>query len=194
VNLAEPSETSPPDMLWAELAPGSHVVQFCNHDDSVLDTLETFAAGGLLLGEGVIVLATGPHLAELRRRLRLRGMDLAHLQIYGQLVLLDAEEVLQRVLHDGRVDTQLFLAFVAEALERARNGVERPVRAFGELVQLLWERGERLATLEVETIWQRICDTEGVALLCAYRKEAFAGEGSEGGIRAVCQAHGAVIA
>jgi hypothetical protein len=182
-------------MLWAELVPGSHMVQFCNHEHSVMDTLEAFAAGGLLLGEGVIVLATGAHLAELRRRLRLRGMDLAHLQIYGQLVLLDAEEVLRRVLQDdGRVDAQVFLAFVADALERARNGVERPVRAFGELVHLLWERGERLATLEVETIWQRICDTEGVALLCAYRKEAFAGEGSEGGIRAVCQAHGAVIA
>ena len=194
MNLAERNKATPPDMLWAELAPGSHVVQFCNHDDSVLDTLEAFAAGGLLLGEGVIVLATAPHLAELRRRLRLRGRDLGHLQIYGQLVTLDAEEVLQRVLRDGSIAPEIFEAFVGEALARARGGVERPVRAFGELVQLLWARGERGATLELERLWQRVCDAEGIALLCAYRKEAFDGEDSEGGIRAVCQAHGAVIA
>lgn len=182
-----------PEVLWAELAPGSHVVQFCDHDVSVLDTLEAYAAGGLLLGESVVVLATGAHLGELRRRLRARGMDVANLQIYGQLVPIDAEALLRRVVADGRVDAALFTTLVSEALARARAD-DRPVRVFGEAVQLLWERGQSEAMLQLEQLWQGICDAEGISLLCAYRKDGFRQCASEGAIRAICEAHGAVIA
>ena len=190
VKLSE-SGAPAPELLWTELAPGRHMVQFCHHDAGVCDSLEAFVAGGLLLGESVVVLVTASHLGELRRRLRLRGMDPADLQIYGRLVALDAQELADRLVRDGVLDEPGFEAIVHAALQRARPGAR--VRAFGELVQLLWERGEVAAMLALEAHWQRICDAHGVALLCAYRKEGF-GEGSEAGIRSICEAHATVIA
>lgn len=180
-----------PTVLWAELTPGSHAVQFCDDDPSLLDTLEAFCAGGLLLGEAVIVIATPAHLAGLRQRLRLRRMDLATLQIFDQLIALDADDTLQRFMRDGRPDPVLFEAVASELLERARAG-GRPVRAFGEMVQLLWERGQHDATIELERHWQRVCRFEKLPLLCAYRKESFSSDDS-GGIRRICQAHCSVI-
>jgi hypothetical protein len=180
-----------PAVLWTELTPGSHVVQFCDDDSVLLDTLEAFCAGGLLLGEAVIVIATAAHLAALRQRLRARDMDLATLQIFDQLIALDAEETLKRFMRDGQPDAALFEALAGELLERARTG-GRPVRAFGEMVQLLWERGQHDATLQLERIWQRICHAEQIPLLCAYRKDSFTSDDS-GGIRRICQAHCSVI-
>jgi hypothetical protein len=180
-----------PAVLWAELTPGSHVVQFCDGDDVVLDTLEAFCAGGLLLGEAVIVIATAAHLAALRQRLRLREMDIATLQIFDQLIALDADETLKRFMRNGEPDAALFEAMASELLERARAG-GRPVRAFGEMVQLLWERGEYDATIQLERIWQRVCVAEQIPLLCAYRKDSFTSD-DPGGIRRICQAHCSVI-
>lgn len=180
-----------PEVLWAELAPGAHVVQFCDSDASVLDTLEAYCAGGLLLGECVIVIATAAHLGALRQRLRLRQLDLASLQIFDQLITVDADELLKRFMTDAGPDAVMFDALVAELLARGRAG-GRSVRAFGEMVQLLWERGQHDATLQLERIWERICREQRVPLLCAYRKEAFRSERSDG-IRHICAAHTAVI-
>lgn len=188
-----PGADPAPEVLWAELEPGSHVVQFCDHDASLLETLEAYVAGGLLLGESVVVVATAAHLGELRQRLRTRGMDVANLQIFGQLVPVDAEQLLRRVVRRGRLDPHIFGAVVADTLQRARAD-DRPVRVFGEAVQLLWERGERAAMLALEREWQRICAAEGIALLCAYRKDSFKTCSADDSIRAICAAHGAVIA
>lgn len=181
-----------PAVLWAELTPGSHAVQFCDDDAALLDTLEAFCAGGLMLGEAVIVIATAAHLAALRQRLRLREMDIAALQIFDQLFTLDADETLKRFMREGQPDAILFEAVASELLERARAG-GRPVRAFGEMVQLLWERGQHDATIQLENIWQRVCIAEKIPLLCAYRKDSFTGDDA-GGIRRICQAHCSVIA
>lgn len=180
-----------PAVLWAELTPGSHVVQFCDDDTVLLDTLEAFCAGGLMLGEAVIVIATAAHLAQLRQRLRRRQMDIATLQIFDQLIAVEADETLGRFMRDGEPDVSLLEAMVSELFERARLG-GRPVRAFGEMVQLLWARGQHEATIQLEQAWQRICRTERIPLLCAYRKDSFSSDDS-GGIRRICQSHCSVI-
>jgi hypothetical protein len=180
-----------PDVLWTELSPGTHVVQFYDDDHALIDTLEAYAAGGLLLGESVILVATASHLGSLRQRLRRRGMDVAALQIFGQLLCVDADELLARFMRDGRPDRALFEANLSELLERAR-GEGRSVRAFGEMVQLLWERGQIEATLELERLWQPVCAAEGLPLLCAYRKRSFASDDSDG-IHCVCGMHDSVI-
>jgi hypothetical protein len=191
VESLDPSALLAPALLWTELPPGLHVAQFCEDDATVLDTLEAYTAGGLMLGEAVIVIATAAHLGELRQRLRLRGMDLATLQIFDQLICVDADEALRRFMRGGSADTAIFEAMVGELLARGRSG-GRTVRAYGEMVQLLWAEGNHRATLQLESLWERICDLEGVPLLCAYRKETFS-DGDREGIRHICAAHTSVI-
>ena len=76
-----------------------------------------------------------------------------------------------RFLVDGHPDPDLFAGFVA-ALVPA--GGRRPVSAFGEMVALLWERGEVAAALELESLWNTVIARHPVRLLCAYSGDLLA--------------------
>jgi hypothetical protein len=89
---------------------------------------------------------------------------------------------------DGMPDATLFREVLGRLLERTRA----PVRAFGEMVVLLWESGQKQATLELERLWSEACRQHGIALLCAYPNDVFEGD-SEQAIRQVCDAHTSVV-
>jgi hypothetical protein len=180
-----------PEFFWAQLAPGDHLVQLFDDERALLDSLEAFVTGGLMLDEGVAVIATPPHLAHLERRLRTRGLDVRALQLADQYIPLDADETLERFMRDGAPDPALFEAAIGRVIERAR-GHGRPVRAFGEMVALLWSRGERQATLQLEAFWQELCGRSGIALLCGYQKSLFSHD-ADAAIRQVCGAHSSVV-
>ena len=69
-------------------------------------------------------------------------------------------------------DDQLFADFVAELIARAQIG-ERRVRAFGELVALMWARGQVAATVRLEFLWHQLCHKKSFSLFCAYPKAGF---------------------
>ena len=179
---------SSPDFFWEPTRASAHVVQLYDTDRVFLDALEAWVAGGLLLGESVIVIATPAHRRQLTLRLRKRDLEPTSLQIADRLVLLDAEESLARLMRDGMPDPDLFNALLERLLERT----PAPVRAFGEMVVLLWRAGQREATLELERLWSEACARHRLALLCAYPHAVF-GHESEQAIRHVCAAHDSVV-
>ena len=66
-----------------------------------------------------------------------------------QYITLVAEEALAIFMVKQWPDDKLFSDLVTELITRARaNG--RPVRAFGEMVALLWARGDEAATIRLE--------------------------------------------
>jgi hypothetical protein len=67
----------------------------------------------------------------------------------------------------------------------------RTVRAFGEMVGILWADGNRAATLRLEELWHQYCQREGLVLYCAYRRDAFASEA--GAMQQICAAHSRLI-
>jgi hypothetical protein len=179
--------------LWEEIEPGAHLVQFYDIESELLDTLEAFVAGGLLLGEAAIVIATTPHLSALRLRLRGRGFDLASLQMADQFIALDAHDLLDRITCATGPDPARFDAVIRSLLTRGRAG-ERRIRAFGEMVSLLWDRGQRDATLELERLWQRCCARERLPLLCAYPMHGFSRtSASVDAISEICSHHSAML-
>jgi hypothetical protein len=141
---------------WAEISPSDHRVQFYEVEDAFLDTLEGFIAGALRADEAAIVIATPSHRAALARRLAHVGIDVAEAAARNRYVALDADESLEAVMRDGWPDDDRFFAFVREAIGR----VEPPgthVRAFGEMVALLWGRGNYAATVRLEHLWHKLC-------------------------------------
>ena len=69
-------------------------------------------------------------------------------------------------------DAELFDQFVTQVLERAGRGGRR-VRAFGEMVALLWAQGHNGATVRLEHLWHELCRRESFSLLCAYPRAGF---------------------
>jgi hypothetical protein len=138
-----------------------------DNDDSFLDRLEEFVSAGLSANEAVIVIATEDHAKALANRLACAGVDLDAARAAGQLISLDAEQMLRRFMVNGWPAKQQFISVMTELLGRATaNG--RTARAFGEMVALLWERQQYEATVRLEYLWDDFCARVSLQLLCAY--------------------------
>jgi len=169
-NLDLQSSRSP--VFWGEIAPCEHIAQFYDDEGVLLDTLAGFIGGGLKAGEGTIVIATAEHLKALERRLEASGLDLALAKSQNQYIAMLADEGLARFMVNQWPDDKLFANFVTELIARAQVKGRR-VRAFGEMVALLWARGDVAATVRLEFLWHQICQSQAFSLFCAYPKAGF---------------------
>src|SRR4029453_8060432 len=160
------------DVFWGEIAPSEHMAQFYENDEVLLETLAGFIGGGLKIGDSAIVIATVEHLKALNERLEASGVDLAAARSVDQYIPLVAKETLAKFMVKQWPDDELFANLVTELIRRAR-GNGRHVRAFGEMVALMWARGDHAATVRLEHLWQTVCRSKEFSLLCAYPKAGF---------------------
>lgn len=162
-----------------------HDVHFFDGRDALLDRLGPFIADGLDAGDACVVVATAEHRAALRRRL---GERLDSARESGQFLELDAEETLSRILRDGMPDRARFDTDVGQLVRN--RAADRPVRVYGEMVALLWTRGDVVAALALEDLWNDLGDRELFALLCAYPADQHGMDAD--GLVQICTRHDAV--
>ena len=174
--------------FWGEMAPCDHIVQIYEDDDGLIDALEGFVGGALEGSEAAIVIATPQHRQALDRRLQARGLDLDAARGADRYIALDADETLQRFMRNHWPDDERFEAVVLELLQRAGRGGRR-VRAFGEMVALLWAKGYHGATVRLEHLWAQVCRRRGLALFCSYPRAGFTTRDSVVSINQICAAH-----
>jgi hypothetical protein len=179
------------NIFWGEIAPSEHIAQFYDHDSVLMDALEGFIGGGLKTGESAIVIATPEHVGTLDARLAASGVDVATARLHDRYITLDAEQALDKFMSKGWPDDKLFAAFVTELIERA-SAANRRVRAFGEMVALLWARGDCAATIRLEHLWHEMCKSQAFSLFCAYPKTGFT-ESPVKSIEEICAAHSRLI-
>lgn len=158
---------------WGHIRAHEHVVQVYQDADRFMDSLEEFVAQGLRGDDGVVVIATMAHLYMLECRLRESSeFQFSTLQARGRYVRLNVHQALWQFMVDGLPDERLFGAFVDRVIGNAGKG-GRQVRAFGEMVAILWSQGNFEATRKLEQIWHRVCQERGLALFCAYPDSIF---------------------
>jgi len=179
------------DVFWGEIAPTEHVLHLYSGEPAFLNMLERFAAWGLIANEGVIVIATRAHRSFLNERLARQGFDLGSARKCGQYIDIDAGECLAGFMKGGWPDDDLFKAQVTDVIGRARSGGRR-VRAFGEMVAILWEMGHSGATVRLEHLWNDIRTHSPFPLFCSYPKAGFTSD-TEESLREICAAHTKVI-
>jgi hypothetical protein len=183
--------TASNEVFWGEISPCEHLVQIYENPEVFLDSLEGFAAGGLSSGDGVVVIAMPAHLSALHERLSARGFDLDQARSCDQYIDLEAEETLAKFMRNGWPDESLFMCLVSDLLARAGTGGRR-VRAFGEMVAVLWENGHNGATVRLEHLWHGLCQKEAFSLFCAYPRIGFT-QDADASIREICAAHSRVV-
>jgi hypothetical protein len=159
---------------WDDIASSGHMVQFYSKEEELLDTLCTYIGEGLNAGESAIVIATPEHLRALRYRLEGTDADLIRAMFEDRYITLDASVALTSFMVDGMPDERLF-GEMARTLLRRASAFDRRVRAFGEMVALLWGNGHREATMRLEQLWGNFCRNHEVTLLCSYPRTAFLG-------------------
>lgn len=159
-------------VFWGELAPCDHVVQIYENDKVFLDSLEGFVGSGLIAGDAVIIIATAEHRMALERRLTKQGFDVESLSNSLQYVALDANETLSKFMVNNWPDEKLFFKTITTLLDQLKQR-NRKVRAFGEMVALLWQQGFNGATVQLESLWNQLHKNDDFTLFCAYPKIGF---------------------
>ena len=177
--------------FWSELSPCDHVVQIYGDDRVFLDGLERFAGNGLRSEESVIVIATAMHLHGLEQRLRAGGIDVDRARAENRYVARLAEDVLADLMERDWPDEGHFLAATGTLLQRARGAKRRRVRAFDEMVAILWARGNHAATIHLELLWGKLCKLERTPVFCAYPRDTFSRNATES-IVEICRIHSRV--
>ena len=155
-----------------------HTVQFYDRPASLAHRVADFAAAGLERGETAIMIATAEHRMATEGRLVALGIDLGAATADGRYLPFDAAQMLDRILIDGRPDPARFDEVVGTIVRRAQRS--RPgVRAFGEMVGLLWSDGKHDAAMALEDLWNELLGHHPFSLMCGYpaRRLSFGGSG-----------------
>ena len=180
-----------PDIFWAEISPCEHIVQLYEDENAFLRPLAIFCLGGIQSGEGVLIIATRGHIALLEAQLSTQSTDFAAAKARGQYRALEAEEILASFMVNGWPDDALFRKTISELLTPMRPKYER-VRAFGEMVALLWAQGHTAATVRLEYLWHELYQPEAVNVLCAYPRAGFT-QTPENSIDEIFKAHSRIL-
>lgn len=147
-----------------------------------------------MAGQPVIVIATPEHRASLATQLVQDGLPRDYFERQGQLWLLDAREALATFMDDRVPNAGRFNAMAGHLLEQARatsNGAA--IRAYGEMVDLLWKDGNAEGAIRLECLWNALANTQQFSLLCGYALGSFYKESGGFDIGDVCQVHSKVL-
>lgn len=163
--------------LLADAAPRDHIVQLYQDEQFLSRAVCRFAAAALAHGEGVILVPTAAHWDAFRPRLEAEGVDIKAAQAKGQLTVVDTDDLLPRFMRNTLPDAPLFLGLAGEVVARARGGSSYPkVRWWGEMVNVLWERGNVAASMGLEDLFHQLAHEQEIAIFCSFLMDNFNGE------------------
>jgi len=110
----------------------------------------------------------------------------------GELVLLDSEDTLGACMVGGSPDAGLFHSYMSTVLHQVAKGRPRTsIRAYGEMVDLLWKTGQAEAAIKLEILWNALATRFAFSLLCGYSMGQFYKQPDL--YRRVCEQHTAVF-
>jgi signal transduction histidine kinase len=180
--------------LLSEPPTHSHAVQFYDDEAFLFETVALFVGAGFDAGDSALIIATSAHMRGILERLGKSAREQALES--GQLILIDAEAMLDRFM----VADKLVESLCTEALDRVMAGLtatlrpHRTIRAFGEMVDLLWQRGKPAASIQLEELWCRIASQNGdLALLCSYGMRNFYKPEASPQFGEICRLHSHVL-
>ena len=165
-------------------------MQFYDDDRFLAGVVADFIGQGLDGDENIVIVATEAHRAAFCERLHERGFDVAAARKSGQLTLLDAEQTLQMFMVDEAPDWPRFKATLESLIAaiQARRPARR-LRAYGEMVDLLWRSGNGDAAIRLEEHWNDLGRLHEFSLLCAYLMGSFYKEAHRPVFDHVCRTH-----
>lgn len=177
---------------WAQMGDTEHFVQFYEADGFLLNSLSGFIGKAINSDDGAIVVATKAHRNGLDELLQANGLDVTMAKARGRYVSLDAAETLRKFMVDGTPEPGRFHEYMGGVIASVTNGRTR-IRAFGEMVALLWAEGNHAAAIRLEELWNDLQKAHSFSLFCAYPLNGLRGERYSEPTSSVCSVHSRVI-
>jgi hypothetical protein len=181
-----------------EYLDGGHVVQFYAHEEELADQVAAYLLGALRADGVAVVIATAAHRRAFEGRLTRAGVDLAAAARAGRYRALDADDTVRALMNGGQPDRDAFDRVIGGLIRRAgqqsRPGQQsRRVRAYGEMVALLWDAGLVNAAVQLEEMWNSLGERCSFSLFCSYPASSVLGDGYLEAFTEVCRLHRSVV-
>jgi hypothetical protein len=167
---------------------GDHLVQFYHSDDFLAEAVINFIAPALMSGEGAILIATEAHLYLYEKTLQDLGINSSLMRLSGQLLMLDAELTLRSFMVNNIPDPERFHLVVGGAISEMSSKFSG-LKAYGEMVNILWGEGNIYGTIALEKLWAELLTGKKFSLLCAYSIDLMCDDKQEIAFNEVCQCH-----
>jgi hypothetical protein len=148
---------------------GYHGVHFYRTSAELSEAVVDFLGRGVAAREPVLIIATASHRRRFTTSLLKQQRTIEDSIGGGSVTLLDAETTLQRFMVNGLPDASRFRAAMAPVLHRAaKRRRNQTIRAYGEMVDVLWQQGRFDAAVQLELLWNELATTHRFSLLCGY--------------------------
>lgn len=177
---------------WSAMSDTDHFVQFYEADGFLLNSLSGFVSAAINCADGAIVIATKEHRDGLDELLRANRLNVDKARSGGRYVSLDAAETLSKFMIDGSPDPIVFNQLMSGIIASVTDGRSR-VRAFGEMVAILWAEGNQTGAIRLEELWNDLQKSHSFSLFCAYPMHGVGREEFAELHSGVCTVHSRVI-
>jgi CheY-like chemotaxis protein len=167
-----------------------HAVCFYDDAQSLSRTVAGFIGEGLIAGDVAIVIATPTHGAAIHEQLTAIDVNPRKRIGQGELLILDAQEVMNSFMVGSLPDAGRFHDTIRPIMDGVAGRRHLPVRAYGEMLDLLWMDGQEAAAVSLEVLWNQLIAPGKCSLICGYSSEHV---GSGAAFEAICHQHSHVV-
>jgi len=167
-----------------------HVAQFFDSDESRAEGVARFLAEGVRLHEPLLVVAHPSHSAAVVGCLESAGVPTDMLIADGRLLVEDGGELLLRISHHGMPEAGRFQDNIGR-LVAGLSALGHP-RVYGEIVDLLAQRGDLADAIRLEGLWNALAARVPMSLMCGYAAAHFVPESTHRHLRNICETHASV--
>lgn len=154
--------------LLIEAPVNRHFAQLHRDPQALTDAVTLYLETGLRRGNGVVVIASPLHIDLFFTRLREEDLDPAVFLKSGQLEVHDAATTLRTFMRKDTPDWEDFRRSLGLVFERVRAFGRGTTRAYGEMVNLLWQEGKQEAAIRLEEYWNELARLYPFSLFCSY--------------------------
>jgi hypothetical protein len=182
-----------PNTLLISAPVGRHFAQLHRDVAALSESVALFAEAGLRRGSGVVIIATDANTALFLEQLKLKNLDTDAYARTGHLKLLNAGVVLSQFMKGGMPEWTEFKRTIGPVLESAHVVGQGAPRAYGEMVNVLWQSGQHAAAIRLEEYWNDLAKLYPFSLFCGYMLDGLDEHSYSGPLQDIGRTHSCVI-
>jgi CheY-like chemotaxis protein len=166
-----------------------HSVHFYKNDHALVPIVQEYLSEGLGRAGACVVIATPEHCASFQKALTLAGMDVSGAINSRQMLFLDADHTLSLFMTEDGPDPVKFDSAIGSVFHGVSLGGLVKIRAYGEMVDRLWQKGRAAHAVRLEELWNELAERQSFTLMCAYRLQDLSEKVAGLGVQDICGSH-----
>jgi hypothetical protein len=179
--------------LLIEAPVNRHFAQLHRNPQALTDAVTLYVETGLRRGNGVVVIAAPEHTELLLARLREHELDPGAFLKAGQLELHDARLMLGTFMRNDMPDWEEVRRAAGAMFERVRAFGRGTTRAYGEMVNMLWQEGKHEAAIRLEEYWNELARLYPFSLFCSYMLDVHHDHTYDGPLEEIGRTHSDIL-